>query len=73
LLRDVVVDADPGAPPRLLRVGGDCAPEQWSLDQLSLVDHRALVAIAAPAPQVRLEPVRRFQPSAGSGHCAPAT
>jgi hypothetical protein len=61
LLRDVVVDADPSAPPRLLRVGGDHAPERWSVNQMSLVRHRALVAIAAPVPELRLEPIRRFR------------
>jgi 4'-phosphopantetheinyl transferase len=73
LLRDVVVDADPTAPPRVLRVDGHRAAKQWSLSQLSLVDRRATVAIAAPVPGVRLEPVRRFQPSSGSGHSAPLT
>jgi phosphopantetheinyl transferase len=73
LLSEVIVDADPTAPPRLLSVGGECAPERWSLNQISLIEHRALVAVATPVPGVRLEPVRRFHPSAGSGHCAPAT
>jgi 4'-phosphopantetheinyl transferase len=73
LLRDVVVDADPAAPPRLLSVGGECAPERWSLNQLSLVDDHAMVAVAAPTPEVRFEPVRRFHSSSGSGHPAPTT
>jgi 4'-phosphopantetheinyl transferase len=73
LLREVVVDADPLAPPRLLRLGRNRAPERWSLNQLSLVGHRAVVAVAAPAPGVRVEPVRRFHPSSGSGHSAPIT
>jgi 4'-phosphopantetheinyl transferase len=60
LLREVVVDADPTAPPRLLRVGGNRAPEHWAINQMSLVERRALVAIAAPVPEVRLEPIRRF-------------
>jgi 4'-phosphopantetheinyl transferase len=67
LLRDVVVDADPTAPPRLLRVGSDRAPEHWSLSQMSLVERRALVAVAAPAREARLEPIRHFDPPRGPG------
>jgi 4'-phosphopantetheinyl transferase len=60
LLRDVIVDANPTAPPRLLRVGGSRAAEHWSVNQMSLVECRALVAVAAPVPEVHVEPIYRF-------------
>jgi len=60
LLERVVVDADPAKPPRLLRLRGERAPERWSLRQMSLLPYRALMTLAAPAPDVRIESVLRY-------------
>jgi 4'-phosphopantetheinyl transferase len=62
LLERVVVDADPAKPPRLLRLSGDQAPERWSLRQMSVVPYRALMTLAAPVPNVRVESVRCYSP-----------
>lgn len=67
LLERVVVDADPAKPPRLLRLRGDRAPERWSLHQMSVVAYRALMTLAAPVPNVKVESVRCYSPPVTAG------
>ncbi len=67
LLERVVVDADPAKPPRLLRLRGDRAPERWSLRQMSVVPYRALMTLAAPVPDVRVESIHRYSPPSTAG------